>query len=528
MSTNTLNFSFNPCPTADEFKLAWTANVQQAHQALESLEKPLDLNKVKQYVQSLAEFDEICSRFDLAGRTWTPYHPEAGMREESTRARDAFAAVLAAVESSSAIADNLAKAEASVVISEPDCIRLLGVWKRKLTSEGAYLSVETKAQVQRLTVAIQAKANEYSRNIQNDNTKLDFTISELQGVPQEYLKERTAQSTSDGISIFLQYFQVDKVFPALRSIVQSMFGLRFEEIVGSEGWHPSVTSFRVFDTTGGDDKLIGRIFFDLFSRDGKQDGIWATTIRKPISNSQLGEVIVAASLSNAPGARMSFEQVKDGFRPFGHCVHVLLAASSFARFSGLADIEHDFVGTSSQLLRHWMQDPQLFDFATNKDGDRISKTDLAILLKAEEIGQATERRRWMVDCQISLHIASKSQLSDVSALVGFLCKKYGKLDLPGDIHPHHGLVAVVNGFRGSRLYGRLLSEVIACDIYQEFRRPGDVDLARYRKSILEKGSSQDAKDMLRSLLGREYDFRAFGDWLHFTTEWYEARTEITK
>ncbi|KAJ9114047.1 hypothetical protein QFC22_005867 [Naganishia vaughanmartiniae] len=534
MSSNILSFSFNPCPTQAEFQQAWTASLEQAQLQLEFLEKPLNHEEAKQYLQSLDKVDAICSRFDLQGRTWDKYHPDASMRDESVRARDAFAAVLASIESSSAIAENVAKVEASGLISDPDGVRLLCKWKQTLAREGAYLPAEKKARVQHLTVAIQAKANEYSRNIQNDSTTLDFTWCELRGLPLEYLDERADGSVNGAVRAYRkaldiepilefcelqptrekayrhlynkggpenekvlsellvlrqekaellgypnwaayemgpglinnvkdaqdflqetrqvidnaadvellhlqkymagrhvdklqlwdlayvqnllkselldgfdpkstrQYFQVDKVLPGLRSIVESMFSLRFEKMLDCEAWHPTISVFQVYDTTCREEKLLGRIFFDLFSRQGKQDGYWGTTICKPIMNSQLGEVIVVSSLSNAPGACMSFDQVKDGFRVFGHCVHVLLSANQYARFSGLTHIEHDFAGTSSQLLGHWMRYPQLFDFATNKNGERIPKGDMVNLFKAGDIGQATLRRRWMIDCQVSV------------------------------------------------------------------------------------------------------------------------------
>lgn len=41
-----------------------------------------------------------------------------------------------------------------------------------------------------------------------------------------------------------------------------------------------------------------------------------------------------------------------------------------------------------------------------------------------------------------------------------------------------------------------------------------VTAARYRKIILEKGSSQDAKVFIEEFLGRKYETRAFEEWLH--------------
>lgn len=38
--------------------------------------------------------------------------------------------------------------------------------------------------------------------------------------------------------------------------------------------------------------------------------------------------------------------------------------------------------------------------------------------------------------------------------------------------------------------------------------------AQYRKTILEKGSSQDPEEFLYEFLGRKYDSKAYMDWLN--------------
>jgi Zn-dependent oligopeptidase len=66
-----------------------------------------------------------------------------------------------------------------------------------------------------------------------------------------------------------QYFLVEKVLPALRTIVQDMFCLRFEE-TDIRAWHPSATSYLVYDKSRNEEVLIGRLFFDVSSREGNR------------------------------------------------------------------------------------------------------------------------------------------------------------------------------------------------------------------------------------------------------------------
>jgi thimet oligopeptidase len=54
------------------------------------------------------------------------------------------------------------------------------------------------------------------------------------------------------------------------------------------------------------------------------------------------------------------------------------------------------------------------------------------------------------------------------------------------------------------------------DIFEEFKKRGVMSreaAAAYRQDILAPGGSQDASDLVRKFLGRDYDFVAFEKWL---------------
>lgn len=108
-------------------------------------------------------------------------------------------------------------------------------------------------------------------------------------------------------------------------------------------------------------------------------------------------------------------------------------------------------------------------------------------------------------------------MKDLDSFVRSLYDKYGLLGLPDGIHPHHSFYPLVNGFRGSRLYGRLLVDVISHDIFENLQKTGDImdasTLGRYREMILTKGSSEDAETMIEQSLGRKYDMKAFAKWI---------------
>ena len=84
--------------------------------------------------------------------------------------------------------------------------------------------------------------------------------------------------------------------------------------------------------------------------------------------------------------------------------------------------------------------------------------------------------------------------------------------LPG-LHPYAGF-GHLTGY-GACYYTYQWSLVIARDLLSGFDRGlMDAETAhRYRREILERGGSRDARDLVRAFLGREYSFDAYRKWL---------------
>jgi thimet oligopeptidase len=60
------------------------------------------------------------------------------------------------------------------------------------------------------------------------------------------------------------------------------------------------------------------------------------------------------------------------------------------------------------------------------------------------------------------------------------------------------------------------STVIAVDLFSEFEKAGLLNpevSQRFRKAVLEPGSSKGGAEMVRDFLGRDYGFDAFEAWL---------------
>lgn len=208
-----------------------------------------------------------------------------------------------------------------------------------------------------------------------------------------------------------QYFQVARVFPALQQIAQRLFSLRFEAIEGVDTWHPSVTASAVYDLAGGEEKLIGRIFFDIYPREGKNDGAAAYTARRPVDGEKLAEVILYANMPDQPGACMSYDEVQTILHELGHCAHALTAKQRYDRFAGIDSLPMDFVEAPSQMLELWLTDSSLFDFAVNDRGERIPQKLLDQLDAATAIGRGITKRSLMAMSKYCVRFSFEAQIS---------------------------------------------------------------------------------------------------------------------
>lgn len=205
-----------------------------------------------------------------------------------------------------------------------------------------------------------------------------------------------------------QYFPLARAFLALQKIVQDLFRIRFEPIEKVNAWHSSVSACLVYDTSSGQDTLIGRLFFDIYSREGKVDGASTWVVQPPVTDQQFAEVILVANMEGQSGSCMSFLELETLLHELGHCVHGLLSKQRYARLAWVHAVQMDFLEVPSQMLELWLTDETLFDFAVNKNGHRIPDKLLDQLLTAAKTGRAISKCGQIVVSKLAVSFASVS------------------------------------------------------------------------------------------------------------------------
>ena len=311
-----------------------------------------------------------------------------------------------------------------------------------------------------------------------------------------------------------KYFPYDNVKNGVLTTVSKLFGVEFKK-VEREVWHPSVESYEISD--GG--KVIGKFFLDMHPRDNKYKHAAAFPIASGVEGVQVPE---ASLVCNFPGGDdpmelMEHDQVVTFFHEFGHLIHHLFGGQH--RWVGVSgfNTEWDFVEAPSQMLEEWAWTAEsLQSFAKTTDGKVLPKEDIAKMNKARNFGKGLWVKHQMFYASVSLgYYSADPKGLDTTAKLKELQLKYSPFDYVDDTYFQYSF-GHLNGY-SAIYYTYMWSLVIAKDLLSEFAAKGMLNpevAARYRKFVLAPGGSVDADKMVADFLGRDYNFKAFGEWLN--------------
>jgi thimet oligopeptidase len=324
-----------------------------------------------------------------------------------------------------------------------------------------------------------------------------------------------------------QYFPYDRVLAGLLEITAEIFDLQYIAATDAERWHPSVL---VYDVVRGETKL-GRIYLDMHPREGKYKHAAQFPLKDGVRGVQLPEGVLVcnfpcpdratapreADRATAPRpanpALMEHDDVVTMFHEFGHLMHHVLGGHQrWISQSGVAT-EWDFVEAPSQMFEEWAwsYDTLARIARHHETGAVIPKSLVDKMRRADKfgLGTATVQQLFYAAISLGFHRTDADSL-DQLAEVQRLQKRYTPFPyVPGTrFHTSFGHLV---GY-SAMYYTYQWSLVIAKDLLTPFEGSGlmstEVTYA-YRDKVLVPGGSRDAAELVRSFLGRDYDFRAF-------------------
>lgn len=330
-------------------------------------------------------------------------------------------------------------------------------------------------------------------------------------IDQAYKKEKFA---FDSLSV-RPYFPYNQVRDGLLSVTSDLFGISYKPVKDAAVWHSSVDVYDVFDDKG----KLGRIFLDMFPREGKYKHAAQFTVVSGLKDRQYPEGALVCNFPNPKDgqALMEHDQVVTMFHEFGHLLHHVFAGKhDWLPFSGVAT-EWDFVEAPSQMLEEWAWSPEVLEkFALHYETKEPISAELVKKMRdAEEFGKAMAVRQQMFYAALSAeyHMQDPKTLDLVETMKN-LQAKYS-------YYPYREGTHFINGFGHldgykAMYYTYTWSLSRAKDMFEKFREAGLMNkevAKRYRDMVLSPGGTKDAAVLLEDFLGRPFSFEAYQRWL---------------
>ncbi len=329
------------------------------------------------------------------------------------------------------------------------------------------------------------------------------------------VKAKSYRFDAQEVRPYLPYAQVER---GLLEITAEMYGIQYRPVAAADAnvWHEDV---RAFDVMRGQDR-VGRILLDMHPRDGKYQHAAQFTRQSGVVGTQLPEGVLVCNFPNPRtdgNALMEHDEVVTMFHEFGHLMHHVLGGQQrWIEQSGVAT-EWDFVEAPSQMFEEWAwSHDTLARFARHAETGAVIPDEMVQRMrKADKFGIGIQTAQQMFYASVSLrfHTANPAEL-DMAAEVKRLQAKYTPFKAIGGTSFHTNF-GHLNGY-SALYYTYMWSLVIAKDLLTPFRANGLMNptwTAKYRDTILAQGGTKDAAVLVKEFLGREFDFKAFEDYL---------------
>jgi oligopeptidase A len=311
------------------------------------------------------------------------------------------------------------------------------------------------------------------------------------------------------------YFAVDRVVDGMFRLCERLFGFEVKARPEAKVYDPTVNYYEIYS----DGRMIGGFYADWFPRESKRGGAWMEAVRtggpQPDGSfaPHLGVICgnMTPPMADKP-ALLTHREVETIFHEFGHLLHHCLSEVPLRSLSG-TNVPWDFVELPSQIMENWCWERESLDFfaAHFETGEKIPEELLEKMRRARTYRAASGQMRQLgfatVDLVLHTEFDPKVEM-DLMDLANGVLQRFTPIPLPknygmilGFTHLFAGPVGYAAGY-----YSYKWAEVLDADAFSRFKEEGILNGEtgrEYRRQILAKGNSEEAKDLFRGFMGRD-------------------------
>jgi Zn-dependent oligopeptidase len=334
-----------------------------------------------------------------------------------------------------------------------------------------------------------------------------------------------------------EYFPYPVVKDGLFTIYQKLLGLTFTKVDTDNVWHEEVELYTVTDTTTSE--TIGYFYLDMHPREGKYshaavfDFRSGCDLRKVTKENHRQPHLVTMACNfpkgtggtggtggtegtNTSDGCISFNDVVTFFHEFGHVMHQICSKPQLGEFVGFG-VEGDFIEAPSQMLENWCYCEESIQLMSShiKTNNPLPINIINKLKKMKNVltGYTNKRQLNYGMFDLAIHTTNFDNLDpstpfDSTEIWQDVQERVMGYRNEEDLTPHSAFGHLMGGYDAG-YYGYLRSETYATNMFYKWFKNGhvlDPNVGmRYRRKLLEPGSTKDGIELLTDFLGEEPD-----------------------
>ncbi|HAV26624.1 MAG TPA: peptidase M3 [Bacteroidetes bacterium] len=348
--------------------------------------------------------------------------------------------------------------------------------------------------------------------------KLDG-IDQLQKWDSSYYSEKLKKEKfAIDDELLRPYFQLERVVAGVFKTAKKLFGITFHQHTDIDLYHGDVQTYEVKDENG---KHLAVFYADFFPRAGKRQGAWMTSFRsqKMIEDTdQRPHVSIVCNFTKPTDSKpslLTFNEVTTLFHEFGHALHGMLAAGTYASLSGTS-VYWDFVELPSQLMENWCYEKDCLDlFAKHYETGQAIPTEYIDKIKKSAnfmAGMGTIRQVGLSKIDMGFHsvkFKNKTQIQTQKTIKKIETEAIQGLDFYPEVKETITSTSFSHIFQGgysSGYYSYKWAEVLDADAFEAFLEKGifDRETAKsFQKNILSAGGTEHPSILYKRFRGRD-------------------------
>ena len=304
------------------------------------------------------------------------------------------------------------------------------------------------------------------------------------------------------------YFKLENVRQGAFSLAGKLYGITFTEIKDIPKPHEEAVAYEVKEENG---EHLGVLYLDFHPRGSKNQGAWCGSYRdhKIEDGKKITPVVTMVMNFTRPSgdkpSLLSLDEVTTLFHEFGHALDALFSTKTY----GYEYIAWDFVELPSQIMEHWVTEPEMLkSYALHYEtGEPIPDELIEKIRNSSFFNQGFAKGEYLAACYLDMAYHTIDSETEVN-VPQFERKTMDEIGLIPEIEPRYRstyFLHIVGGY-ASGYYSYDWAAVLDHDAYEAFREKGIFDretAQSFRENILEKNGTMDAMEMYVNFRGRE-------------------------